>query len=172
MVCRTTTTTTTTTSTLWQLHGSTENQLVAERRRHYGKLIITSKSTTRTENDRNRSIEHWRKTDELRTYCDSNEMNISEHSIITLIRTVKLQILKSHWELLTFAGRHMLQSFASRPITFSPETILKHSHFGHLLLLLLPLFYRTICISWHSQVRTGGFCFQQFYCPHARADGN
>jgi len=32
--------------------------------------------------------------------------------------------------------------------------------------------YRSACVSWHLQLRTGGFCRCKFYCPHAFADGN
>jgi len=30
----------------------------------------------------------------------------------------------------------------------------------------------TTYVSWHPQLRTGGFCWNTFYCPHARAGGN
>jgi len=37
--------------------------------------------------------------------------------------------------------------------------------------VLRPL-HRSTCMSWHLQLRTGGFFDAQFYCPHALADGN
>ena len=37
--------------------------------------------------------------------------------------------------------------------------------------VLRPL-YRSTCISWHLQLRTGKILLVQFYCPHALADGN
>jgi len=37
--------------------------------------------------------------------------------------------------------------------------------------VLWPLCTST-CVTWHLQLRTGGFCWCKFYCPHALADGN
>jgi len=37
--------------------------------------------------------------------------------------------------------------------------------------ILRPL-YRTTCISWHPQLRTGGFCWSKVLLPHALDDGN
>ena len=35
------------------------------------------------------------------------------------------------------------------------------------------ILYRSICISWHLQLRTGGFFVGlKLYCPHALGDGN
>jgi len=36
--------------------------------------------------------------------------------------------------------------------------------------VLWPL-YNTTCIRQHLQLRSGGFCWSEVYCPHALADG-
>jgi len=37
------------------------------------------------------------------------------------------------------------------------------------IIILRPL-YRSTCVSWHLQLRTGGFAGAKFYCSHAPAD--
>jgi len=38
-------------------------------------------------------------------------------------------------------------------------------------IILRPL-YKSTCISWHLQLRTGGFCWCRVLLPHALTDGN
>ena len=38
--------------------------------------------------------------------------------------------------------------------------------------IVLWQLYRSTCISRHLKLRTGGFCWCKFYCPHALAGGN
>ena len=86
-------------------------------------------------------------------------------------RTLTLKISQKQAQIHTRVQKHLLKPWWPMTKFFAPLFTQEFSTFCITNTVLQPL-YRTTCISWHTPLKTGGFCCSKVLLPACPADDN